>query len=108
IPVYAEMSSINPVVLLPHALQERAASIAQGFISSLTMGSGQFCTNPGLLLALEGPELEQFIAAASPLLSQAPATVMLTAGIHSAYRKGVEQLRANEQVATVTEGQPAA
>lgn len=108
IPVYAEMSSINPVLLLPHALQERATSIAQGFIGSLTMGSGQFCTNPGLLLALEGAELEQFIAAASPLLSQAPATLMLTAGIHSAYRKGVEQLSANEQVTTVAQGQSAA
>src|SRR5690606_12267740 len=84
-----------------------AASIAQGFIGSLTMGSGQFCTNPGLLLAIDGPELEQFIAAASASLSQAPATLMLTAGIHSAYRKGVERLRAHKHVTTLAQGQPA-
>ena len=52
IPVYAEMSSINPVILLPAALAARAADIGSGFVASLTMGAGQFCTNPGLVLAV--------------------------------------------------------
>ena len=58
IPVFAEMSSINPVFLLPGALAERGASIAQGFVASMTLGVGQFCTKPGLVFAVTGPELE--------------------------------------------------
>ncbi len=57
IPVYAEMSSINPVFLLPAALDARAGAIAQGFADSLTMGAGQFCTNPGLVIGLAGAVL---------------------------------------------------
>ncbi|WP_163361899.1 aldehyde dehydrogenase family protein, partial [Enterobacter hormaechei] len=53
IPVYAEMSSINPVFLLPHALEARAEALGKAYIASLTMGAGQFCTNPGLVLALD-------------------------------------------------------
>ncbi|MGH8205645.1 MAG: aldehyde dehydrogenase family protein, partial [Steroidobacteraceae bacterium] len=64
IPVYAEMSSINPVIVLPQALAARAHAIAAGFLGSLTMGVGQFCTNPGLVIGLEGPGLARFIAAA--------------------------------------------
>ena len=65
IPVYAEMSSINPVVLFPAALAARGPALAPGFIASLTMGAGQFCTNPGLVLAIAGTELDAFIAAAA-------------------------------------------
>ncbi|MDT8265594.1 aldehyde dehydrogenase family protein, partial [Roseomonas sp. DSM 102946] len=57
IPVYAEMSSINPVFLLPHALAKRAEALGKGFVGSLTLGAGQFCTNPGLVMAAEGPDL---------------------------------------------------
>ncbi len=60
IPVFAEMSSINPVFLLPGALAERGASIAQGFVASMTLGVGQFCTKPGLVFAVTGPELDAF------------------------------------------------
>ncbi|MEX5613049.1 aldehyde dehydrogenase family protein, partial [Pseudomonas protegens] len=60
IPVYAEMSSINPVLLLPHALEERGEQIAPAFVASLTQGAGQFCTNPGLILAVDGPALQRF------------------------------------------------
>ncbi len=88
IPVYAEMSSVNPVVLLPAALNARGAALAQGFVASLTMGAGQFCTNPGLLLAVAGPDLDAFLLAAANLVSAAPAQVMLTAGIHDAYTAG--------------------
>ena len=59
IPVYAEMSSINPVILLPGALAARGAAIGTAFAGSLTLGAGQFCTNPGLILALEGEGVGQ-------------------------------------------------
>ncbi|KGM36044.1 hypothetical protein [Inquilinus limosus] len=64
IPVYAEMSSVNPVFLLPAALDARAEGIAAGFVDSLTLGAGQFCTNPGLIFAVEGAGLDRFLAAA--------------------------------------------
>lgn len=92
IPVYAEMSSINPVFLLPQAMAARAESIARGFVGSLTMGSGQFCTNPGLLLAVDGPDLERFLATAQQALAETAAGVMLTPGICKAYEKGVARL----------------
>lgn len=57
IPVYAEMSSINPVLLFPNALGNRADAIGKAFAASLTLGAGQFCTNPGLILAVDGPDL---------------------------------------------------
>src|SRR5690606_23320870 len=64
IPVFAEMGSINPVVLLPKALKENAETIAQGFVGSLTLGVGQFCVNPGLVIAIDDDGLKSFIAAA--------------------------------------------
>jgi 2,5-dioxopentanoate dehydrogenase len=92
IPVYAEMSSINPVFLLPAALKARTEALASGFSTSLTMGAGQFCTNPGLVLALDGPDLDRFVELASAALAQAPPAVMLSPGIHRAYEAGVETL----------------
>lgn len=92
IPVYAEMSSVNPVFLLPGALQQDAASIATAFVSSLTLGAGQFCTNPGLVFAVAGPDLERFIAAASAALAESAPQTMLTPGIHRAYEAGVARL----------------
>src|SRR5688500_7728616 len=83
IPVYAEMSSINPVVLLPAALAERAEKLAQDFVGSLTLGVGQFCTNPGLAIALESADLERFIARAGAALEKVAPGVMLTSGIHA-------------------------
>jgi NADP-dependent aldehyde dehydrogenase len=104
IPVYAEMSSINPVFLLPGALKARAAAIGQGFAASLTMGAGQFCTNPGIVLALDGSDLDGFVAAASQVLTMAPAATMLTPGIHKAYEQGVSKLDGNANVTTVARG----
>ncbi|UFN47620.1 aldehyde dehydrogenase (NADP(+)) [Roseomonas sp. OT10] len=105
IPVYAEMSSINPVFLLPGAMAKRAAAIGKGFVGSLTMGAGQFCTNPGLVMAVEGPELHDFLGAATEALTGAPAQTMLTPGILKAYQEGVEKLSSNNRVETVAEGQ---
>ncbi len=85
IPVYAEMSSINPVLLMPAALAARGAALGAGFAASLTLGAGQFCTNPGLLLAVQRDGLDAFIAAAAAALEAAPAQTMLSAGIRNAY-----------------------
>jgi alpha-ketoglutaric semialdehyde dehydrogenase len=91
IPVYAEMSSINPVFLLPGALAEKGAGLAQGFVDSLVMGVGQFCTNPGLVIGLAGEQLEAFTAAAAEALQAKGAGTMLTAGIHKAYTDAIEK-----------------
>lgn len=104
IPVYAEMSSINPVVLLPGALAARAEAMGAAFVGSLTMGSGQFCTNPGLVIALDGPDLDTFVATAAQALSGAQPQVMLTPGIHAAYEQGVSALVGADGVATIARG----
>jgi NADP-dependent aldehyde dehydrogenase len=90
IPVFAEMSSVNPLFALPGALASRADTLATGFVDSVTLGVGQFCTNPGLVIALEGPHLQEFIDAASAALEKKGAQTMLTAGIAAAYADGVK------------------
>ncbi|MCE9662818.1 aldehyde dehydrogenase (NADP(+)) [Halomonas sp. M5N1S17] len=92
IPVYAEMSSINPVFLLPEALQARGKEIAEGFIGSLNMGAGQFCTNPGLVVAVKGEALDMFNTVAGEAVKSSAGQTMLTPGIHAAYVDGVSQL----------------
>jgi alpha-ketoglutaric semialdehyde dehydrogenase len=107
IPVYAEMSSVNPVFLMPKALAARAEQIGAGFVGSLTLGAGQFCTNPGLVFGVDGPDLERFLAATKGALSTVPAATMLTRGICQAYQTGVARLAGHEAVGTVAEGKPA-
>jgi NADP-dependent aldehyde dehydrogenase len=108
IPVYAEMSSVNPVVLLPGALQARAEAIASGFVASLTMGTGQFCTNPGLVLAIDGAELDRFVKAAVEELANTVAGQMLSSAICSNYDKGVERLKSRSNVLHLANGTAAA
>jgi len=91
IPVYAEMSSVNPVVIFPGALAERAEQLAAEFIASLTFSAGQLCTNPGLVFAIDGPDLSRFMQAASVALGQSAAATMLTPGIAASYRDGVAE-----------------
>ncbi|GGY00791.1 2,5-dioxovalerate dehydrogenase [Litchfieldella qijiaojingensis] len=105
IPVYAEMSSINPVLLLPEALKNRGKAIAEGFVASLTLGAGQFCTNPGLLLGVKGPELDAFLAAAGEAVQASTAQTMLTPGIHGAYQDGVGALAGHPRVREVARGE---
>ena len=81
IPVYAEMSSVNPVVLAPAALAARADALAAGYVASLSLGAGQFCTNPGLVFAIDGPDLDRFVAAAAKAVTELEAAVMLSPGI---------------------------
>jgi NADP-dependent aldehyde dehydrogenase len=105
IPVYAEMSSINPVFLLPQALEARGQAIAEGFVASLNMGAGQFCTNPGLAIGLKGAALDAFIKAAGEAVEASAAQAMLTPGIHAAYEAGVDILATHAAVREVARGQ---
>jgi len=91
IPVYAEMSSINPVFMLPGALAAGGAKLASGFVDSLTLGVGQFCTNPGLVIGLAGAQFEAFAAGAAEALQAKGAGTMLTAGIHKAYLDAIDK-----------------
>ena len=98
------MSSINPMFVLPAALAARGEALAQGFVDSLTLGVGQFCTNPGLVLAIDGAELDRFLKAASAALTQKPSQSMLTAGIASAYGEGVAARKQLPGVENLAEG----
>jgi len=89
IPVYAEMSSVNPVFALPGALATRGDALAAGYIDSVALGVGQFCTNPGLLFALADSKLEDFIDDAMAALEKKEAQTMLTAGMAAAYADGI-------------------
>lgn len=108
IPVYAEMSSINPLFLLPGALEEGAETIGAGFVESLTLGAGQFCTNPGLVLAVEGDAADRFVVAAGRALLSKPASTMLSPGIHAAYQKGLERVQRAGGVQVVAQGRAGA
>ena len=101
IPVYAEMSSINPVFLLPKALASRAEELAAGFSASLVLGVGQMCTNPGLVIGIAGPDLDRFKAAASKALEGGAACAMLSPGIAGSYKRGISQLADNADVNTL-------
>jgi 2,5-dioxopentanoate dehydrogenase len=91
IPVYAEMGSINPVFILPGALRERAIAIAEGIKNSVTLGVGQFCTNPGLIAALRDDGLSGFVGKLGELIADAPSGTMLYPGILKAYEEGVRE-----------------
>ena len=106
IPVYAEMSSINPVLMFPNALAQKGAEIGKSFVGSLTLGAGQFCTNPGLVLAVESEGLDSFIESATAALGDVPAATMLTPGIHKAYEQGVAAVEGHSEVTTVAQGKP--
>ncbi len=106
IPVYAEMSSINPVVLLPAALAQRAEALGRDFVNSLTMGVGQFCTNPGFVLGIDGPDLQRFIATAGDSVRAVVPATMLTPGIHGAYERGVNTLLAEQHIQLIARAQP--
>jgi alpha-ketoglutaric semialdehyde dehydrogenase len=92
IPVYAEMGSTNPVILLPGALESRADDIAAAYIQSVTMGVGQFCTNPGIVLGMEHPALDRFVEAAGRGAREWTPATMLHRGIRDAFTRGVERL----------------
>lgn len=92
IPVFAEMSSINPIVITLGALYERSEALAGGLQTSITLGVGQFCTNPGLILLPEGEAGDLLVEELSARLRQTPPGTMLTEGILQAYEQGVGRL----------------
>src|SRR4029450_12098920 len=86
------MSSVNPIFVFPNALQQRGDKIASGLHGSVTLGAGQFCTNPGLVFIPDGAISNEFIHELQNKMQQTPPFVMLTSGISSAYRRGVKAL----------------
>jgi NADP-dependent aldehyde dehydrogenase len=91
-PIYLELSSVNPVVVLPGALAERAEKIADEFTASCLMGSGQFCTNPGVVILLAGTAAEGFILAVGNRFTAAPAGTLLSKGVAASLAKSVDEL----------------
>ncbi|MCJ2048604.1 aldehyde dehydrogenase (NADP(+)) [Methylobacterium sp. J-070] len=104
IPVYAEMSAVNPVLLLPGALRARSAALAAGFVQSLTLGAGQFCTNPGLLIGIAGPELDAFAEEAGALIRASAPHAMLTAEIRARFEVAVAAMADRPGVTVAARG----
>jgi len=92
IPFFGELGSVNPMFILPDAMGARGEAIAQGWAGSLTMGAGQFCTNPGIAVVIDGPSADGFIAAATAALQPMGKQTMLTDGIAAAYRAGKDRV----------------
>src|SRR5687767_12002315 len=101
IPVYAEMGSVNPVFVLPGALAERADAIAEGLKHSVTLGVGQFCTNPGLTIGLGDERFEQFVRRLEVLIGAAQPGTMLYPAIFESYQAGVDRLSAIGDTRTI-------
>ncbi|MFF5258320.1 aldehyde dehydrogenase (NADP(+)) [Actinomadura viridis] len=104
IPVYAEMSSVNPVFVLPGALRDGGAALGRAFVASLTTGAGQLCTSPGLVFALDGEGFDAFAGAATAAVAATPAAPMLTQAIRAGYDAGVERLAGAGGVRTLARG----
>jgi NADP-dependent aldehyde dehydrogenase len=105
IPVYAEMGSVNPMVILPDAIVTRGDALVRDIAGSVTLGSGQFCTNPGLMLLLESPEARQLIQnVAAAMQAQAPG-ILLNANVENSLAKRVAQTQSKDTVTLLTGGE---
>lgn len=93
IPVYAEMSSINPVVFLPGIIEKNAEKLAQDFAASVVLGAGQFCTNPGIFFIIKNEGSDDFMVKLTAAIAAKPVQTMLTKEIAQAYCKGIQQQR---------------
>jgi 2,5-dioxopentanoate dehydrogenase len=98
IPVFAEMSSLNPVLIMPEALRERRTEIVKGLAGSVTLGVGQFCTKPGVVLGLRGPDFEEFSTALGDALGKVEAAPMLYRGIEERLADSLRKTRAYVRV----------
>jgi NADP-dependent aldehyde dehydrogenase len=105
IPVFAEMGAINPVFILPGALGDRAEALANRLVGSLTVSVGQYCTNPGLLVAPAGPALDEFAKRLCDGLAATEPGSMLTQGICESYERGVAALAAHAGVEVLSQGE---
>jgi NADP-dependent aldehyde dehydrogenase len=103
IPVFAEMSSLNPVFLLPGVIRRRGAAIAEGLVGSFTLGVGQFCTKPGLVFALRGPDTDAFLGELSGAVRKSGPATMLSAGILDAFLKSRDRVRGVDGVEDIAE-----
>jgi alpha-ketoglutaric semialdehyde dehydrogenase len=106
IPFYAEMSSTNPVFILPGALRERAEHIASGLHASFTLGAGQFCTKPGMVFLGKGPDSDKFASKLAELVSGSSHFHLLTEAIHSSYDSAISKRKADSAVTLLAEKQP--
>jgi len=105
IPVFAEMGSTNPVFILPEALKLKGADIAGGLAGSITLGVGQFCTNPGLAFIQDGEDQSEFSNTLAEKINQQAMGPMLTAGIKAAYEEGTGELFEHPAVERIAQGQ---
>ena len=105
-PIYLELSSVNPMILLPGALEERSQDIAEELAGSCLMGTGQFCTNPGLVVTVAGDKTSQFIDDLVTRFSQAPVGTLLSAGVQKSLgqRRPCSRQADNSWWATAREG----
>lgn len=103
VPVFAEMSSINPVVFYPDALTKNAAQLAVQFAGSITLGAGQFCTNPGLLLGLKSESFNQFLTQLGEEISKVLPQKMLHAGICTSFNKGLAEMLEQQGLQTIAQ-----
>jgi 2,5-dioxopentanoate dehydrogenase len=104
IPVFAEMTSVNPHFLLPAAQAVRAAAFAAGFVAQMVAGVGQMCLKPGIVLAIEGAGFDVLRATLVEKLAAAAAQTMLSPGIHGNYARGVGRTREVSGVAEIARG----
>jgi 2,5-dioxopentanoate dehydrogenase len=98
IPVFAEMGSLNPLFVLPGALEKRWEAIATGLTASVTLGTGQFCTKPGLVIAQQSPALDRFVGRLSEQFSKVPKSRMLNEGISNRFEESLEKVQSYLQV----------
>lgn len=103
IPVFAEMGSVNPIVALPSALAEKSEEWAKQYAGSIMLGAGQFCTNPGLILAMKSTSLDGFISTLGAEISKLEPICMLHPVIHNNYEKGKKELSAQATVDMVAD-----
>ncbi|PKR47795.1 aldehyde dehydrogenase (NADP(+)) [Thalassospira povalilytica] len=101
IPFFGELGSVNPMFLLPKAVAARGAELGKGWAGSLTMGAGQFCTNPGIAVVIDGSDADAFVSAAKEALSGVAAQTMLTDGMAETYRAGAKRVAATAGVKEV-------
>jgi NAD-dependent aldehyde dehydrogenases len=106
IPVFAEMGSLNPVFLLPRALRERGEEIAAGLHGSVTLGAGQFCTKPGLVVTQKGGTAEEFARRFRELMGKTDPAVLLNPGTFDSYRDGLQRLADSTGCAAPAEPAP--
>src|ERR1700757_1076082 len=105
IPFYAEMSSTNPVFVLPGALRERSEAIASGLHASFTLGAGQFCTKPGMVFLGQGSDADKFAGKLSELVAGSAHFHLLTEAIHSSYDSAIAKRKADPSVTVLAEKQ---